>query len=190
MKMKLTDEEQVLFNENANFPYYIVSKYYTQLKNMPSCVDIEDLFQQANIGLCKAVRGFKEDKGYKFASFAATVIHNELKMYIRKFRTDGRTFVVTSLEAPIAGDTGELLFLQDVLSSDYDLADDVCGKVQTDGAYQKFSKGLTDREKAILQGLMEGRNQYQISQDIGISQSYISRIILRLKEKMHILLNK
>jgi RNA polymerase sporulation-specific sigma factor len=61
--------------------------------------EYEDLFQIGCIGLIKAAKTFKEEKGYAFSSYAIPIIRNEILMSLRKKRV-----VTISLDEPIRED--------------------------------------------------------------------------------------
>lgn len=45
--------------------------------------ELEDLMQIGYIGLIKAIKGFDEDKGYKFSTYAVPVITGEIRSQLR-----------------------------------------------------------------------------------------------------------
>ena len=150
---------------------------------------LEDLISIGTIGLMKAIGTYRLDKKIKLATYASRCIENEILMYIRK---TAREKTEVSLDEPINmdGDGNELL-LGDILGTE----EDVVLKPLEDGVdlcvLRQSLRELPQRERELINmryGL-EGRQeltQKEAAQQMGISQSYISRlekrILLRLRK--------
>lgn len=88
---------------------------------------------------------------------------------------------------------GNPLTYIDVLSSDENVSDEVQRKILTDKALKYINTRLSPRERQIIimrYGLMgvPEQTQKQISEKIGISRSYVSRIEKGALEKLRDLL--
>ena len=88
---------------------------------------------------------------------------------------------------------GNPLTYIDVLSSDENVSDEVQRKILTDKALKYINTKLSPRERQIIimrYGLMDTpeQTQKQISEKIGISRSYVSRIEKGALEKLRDLL--
>lgn len=154
-------------------------------------VGIEDLISIGTIGLIKAVGTYKPSKNIKLATYASRCIENEILMHLRKIASLKSE---VSFDEPLNTDwDGNELLLSDILGTDNDLVmrpieADVDRKLLSD-AMEK----LSERERRIitmrfgLNGVPE-RTQKEVADDLGISQSYISRlekrIISRLKREI------
>ena len=150
-------------------------------------VNLEDLISIGTIGLIKAVGTYRREKNIKLATYASRCIENEILMHIRKI-SNQKTEV--SLDEPINMDyDGNELLLSDILGTDEDmimrpLEDDVDLCLLRQAVSQ-----LPDRERTIIHmrfGL-EGRQeltQKEVAQQLGISQSYISRLEKRIMQKL------
>lgn len=150
---------------------------------------LEDLISIGTIGLMKAISTYRLDKKIKLATYASRCIENEILMYIRKTAKE-KTEV--SLDEPINmdGDGNELL-LGDILGTEEDV---VMKPLEEDVdllVLRQSLRELPERERDLINmrfGL-EGRQeltQKEAAQQMGISQSYISRlekrILLRLRK--------
>jgi len=148
---------------------------------------LEDLISIGTIGLMKAVNTYRLDKKIKLATYASRCIENEILMYIRKTSKE-KTEV--SLDEPINmdGDGNELL-LGDILGTEEDVVSrpleedvDLC-------VLRQSLKELPQRERELINmryGL-EGRReltQKEAAQEMGISQSYISRLEKRIMQRL------
>ena len=118
-------------------------------------------------------------------------IANEILM---NFRSQKRRACEVSINDTIDVDRdGNPLTYIDVLSSDENVTDEVQRKILTDKALKYINTKLTPRERQIIimrYGLMgtSEQTQKQISEKIGISRSYVSRIEKGALEKLRDLL--
>ena len=176
---------RILIERNLRLVVYIARRFEN------TGINIEDLISIGTIGLIKAIGTYRTDKNIKLATYASRCIENEILMYLRKNNAQ-RTEV--SLDEPLNTDwDGNELLLSDVLGTD---ADTVMRPIEEDVDRQLLHAALeklSDREKQIilrrfgLRGCRE-QTQKEVADQMGISQSYISRlekrIILRLKKEI------
>ena len=166
----MTDEQKQLVEQNHNLIYFYLHKHN---------LSIEDYYDVAAIGLCKAAITFKKDKS-EFSTYALTCINNEVKMIFRKFfnqRTIPESSVV-SIQQKILGEDGNL-DLESCLSSVVDVEDEAIANA----SIKKFIAGISDREKMILRLYNAGYGQVEISERVGISQGQVSRDINNLLKR-------
>ncbi len=182
------DEESArkeLIEHNLRLVVYIARRFEN------TGINIEDLISIGTIGLIKAVGTYRADKNIKLATYASRCIENEILMYLRK-NANRRGEV--SFDEPLNTDwDGNELLLSDVLGTD---ADVVMRPIEEDVDRSLLAAAisvLSPREKQIVTmrfGLGGGREQTQkeVADQLGISQSYISRlekrIISRLKKEI------
>lgn len=154
-------------------------------------VNLEDLISIGSIGLIKAISTYRRDKNIRLATYASRCIENEILMHIRKI-SNQKTEV--SLDEPINMDyDGNELLLADILGTEEDmilrpLEDEV------DLIILRQAVGeLPDREREIIYmrfglGGRKEQTQKEVAVQMGISQSYISRlekrIMLRLRREL------
>ena len=174
-----------LIERNLRLVVYIARRFEN------TGVGIEDLISIGTIGLIKAVGTYRTDKNIKLATYASRCIENEILMYLRK--NAGRRGEV-SFDEPLNTDwDGNELLLSDVLGTE---ADVVMRPIEEDVERDLLAAAinvLSPREKQIITlrfGLGGGKEQTQkeVADQLGISQSYISRlekrIISRLKKEI------
>lgn len=154
-------------------------------------VNVEDLISIGTIGLIKAVESFQLSKGIKLATYSSRCIENEILMHLRKIANQKTEL---SFDEPLNTDwDGNELLLSDVLGTDGDIVmRPIEAEVDQQLLRQSVSR-LEEREQRIitmrygLDGRPE-RTQKEVAEEMGISQSYISRlekrIISRLKKEM------
>ena len=174
-----------LIERNLRLVVYIARRFEN------TGINIEDLISIGTIGLIKAVSTYKPAKNIKLATYASRCIENEILMYLRK---TANLKSEVSFDEPLNTDwDGNELLLSDILGTENDLVmkpieDDVDRQLLTN-ALEK----LSERERLIitlrfgLDGRQE-RTQKEAADQLGISQSYISRlekrIISRLKKEI------
>ena len=177
--------KQMLIEHNLRLVVYIARRFEN------TGVGIEDLISIGTIGLIKAVNTFKADKKIKLATYSSRCIENEILMHIRKISGQKQEM---SLDEPINTDwDGNELLLSDILGTEEDtvtvrLEDDVDHQL----LWQALEK-LSARERTIVMlryglGGVEEKTQKEVADQMGISQSYISRlekkIMLRLRREI------
>lgn len=174
-----------LIEHNLRLVVYIARRFEN------TGINIEDLISIGTIGLIKAVSTFKTDKSIKLATYSSRCIENEILMYIRK--VSGQKTEI-SLDEPINTDwDGNELLLSDVLGTD---ADAVMRPLEESAEVQLLHEALSrlpEREKTIITmryglGGKKELTQKEVADEMGISQSYISRlekrVMLRLRRDL------
>ena len=177
------DEEakSALIEHNLRLVVYIAKRFEN------TGINIEDLISIGTIGLIKAVNTYKAEKNIKLATYASRCIENESLMYLRK--TSNQRGEV-SFDEPLNTDwDGNELLLSDILGTEEDM---VMKPLEEDTDRQLLSLALNrleDREKLIitlrfgLNGVQE-RTQKEVADQLGISQSYISRLEKRIIDRL------
>lgn len=176
-----------LIVHNLRLVVYIAKKF--ENSNVP----IDDLISIGTIGLIKAVNTFSPDRCTKLATYASRCIENEILMYLRK---TSNTKNEVSIEEPLNTDwDGNELLLSDILGSEPDVVNkDIESELEKKLLLQAVDR-LNSREKLIMEmrfGLNNKKEftQKQVADQLGISQSYISRlekkIIKRLRNELKI----
>ncbi|MBQ7655252.1 MAG: RNA polymerase sporulation sigma factor SigE [Clostridia bacterium] len=171
----------ILIERNLRLVVFIAKKFEN------TSVGIEDLISIGTIGLIKAVNTFNPDKKIKLATYASRCIENEVLMYLRH---TSRLKYEVSLDEPLKTDwDGNELLLSDVLGTESDL---VSRGMEEDAEKQLLGSALSrlsPREQRIMKmrfGLGGGREmtQKEVADQLGISQSYISRLEKRILSRL------
>ena len=186
-RLEQGDQEarQTLIEHNLRLVVYIARRFEN------TGINLEDLISIGTIGLIKAVETYQPAKSIKLATYASRCIENEILMYLRKTASQKTEL---SFDEPLNTDwDGNELLLSDILGTDSDL---VMRPIEADVDRQLLGQAierLEPREKQIITlrfGLNGGqeRTQKEVADQLGISQSYISRlekrIIARLKKEI------
>lgn len=184
-RIEEVEARQELIEHNLRLVVYIARRFEN------TGINIEDLISIGTIGLIKAISTYKIDKNIKLATYASRCIENEILMYLRK---NANRKGEISFDEPLNTDwDGNELLLSDVLGTDADI---VMRPIEEDVDRSLLAaaiESLSPREKQIitLRFGLNGRKeqtQKEVADQLGISQSYISRlekrIISRLKKEI------
>ena len=116
----------LLIERNLRLVSHIVKKYYSKTN------DTEDLISIGTIGLIKAIDSFKPDKGIRLATYASRCIENEILMHFRNIKKNASdVYLGDSLESDRDGNP---LTLQDTISDNRDMAEDLEKKIRWEKA--------------------------------------------------------
>ena len=169
-----SNARNMLIEHNLRLVAHIVKKFENTGE------DAEDLISIGTIGLIKAIESYSEGKGTKLATYAARCIENEILMHLRALK---KTKKDVSLHDPIGQDKeGNEISLIDVLKSE---SEDVIDTIQLNMELEKIKQYieiLDNREKEVIIGrfgldLQKEKTQREIAMELGISRSYVSRIV-------------
>ena len=175
------EARNILVEHNLRLVAHIIKKYYTQ------AAEQEDLISIGTIGLIKAVNTFEPTKNIKLAAYASRCIENEILMYLRKSSNRRQD---ASIDEPLNTDNdGNELLLMDVLTSDQPQVGEELERSAEHAALHRAVARLTPRERRIME-LRFGLNretehtQKEVADQLGISQSYISRLEKRIIRRL------
>lgn len=176
IKLKENGDEKArekLIIHNQRLVAHLVRKYYSSNKNT------EDLVSIGTIGLIKAIDSYNHQSSVRFATYASKCIQNEILMY---FRAQKKLSMEVSMSETIDIDKdGNPLTYMDIIKVDDTIADDLDRKEKSAKAVYFVENMLSERERTIIKlrfGLGNKRpiTQREVSEKLGISRSYVSRI--------------
>lgn len=175
------DAREELIVHNLRLVVYIAKKFES------TGIPVEDLISIGTLGLIKAVNTFRISKNIKLATYASRCIENEILMYLRK--TNSSKAEVSYFEPLNVDWDGNELLLSDVLGSE---PDEVYRDIESEDERIRLYRAvgsLNERERMIMTmrfGIGGGREytQKEVADELGISQSYISRLEKRIIEKI------
>lgn len=145
---------------------------FSVMKNLSIPLTDEDMFQTGIIGLLKAINTFDTSKGYQFSTYAFPIVRNELLMAFRKSKRS--VVAVFSLDDNADIGNGEIVPYAEMIADGKDYEENVVNSMLA----QQIFERLESRGKHIFtMFFIENRTQSEISKALGISQSYVSRII-------------
>lgn len=185
MEILSNQEINDLVVKNRGLAWHIAkkfkSKYYEE----------DDLASIGFIGLIKAANTYNSEKGIKFATYASRCIENEILMCLRKEKKYQNT---VHLEDIVFSDDSNDISLGEMIS---DPEGDFAYKIETEleeeyliGTLIEYVLNQLDSTKKIIMLYrISGKTQKWISERIGISQSYISKIEKKMMSEIKQVLN-
>jgi len=200
---KLTDEEEKMYLEryklhndenarnkliehNLRLVAHIAKKYENTSE------DKDDILSIGIIGLMKAVDSFQITANNKLATYAARCIENEILMTLRANKNKRNTIYLQQAIA-VDKDGNEIELLDMLEDKSINILKSYEDKVMHKNLYEAL-KTLNSREYEIISrryGInRKSQTQKEISKDLNISRSYVSRIEKRALLKLYLLLKK
>ena len=167
-------ERDRFIEENIRLAYRVAEKFRR-------CgVEYDDIVGCCMLGLVKAAGVYMPEKG-KFSTFAVRVMQYEMSTELRNARRKKRSgCYVESLEA----EQEDGLQLAELVPDPHDGYSEVEAAVLHDAWMGK----LTGREKEAARLLVgEGLSQEDAARRMGITQSYVSRIMKDARRKMEVM---
>lgn len=145
---------------------------FSVMQKLSIPVSDEDMFQTGIIGLLKAINTFDFSKGYQFSTYAFPVVRNEILMEFRKIKKSVNASF--SLDDNVDIGDGESVSYAEMIADRKDYEENTVNSMLA----QQIFEELSPREQRIfIMFFVEGKTQREISEALGITQSYISRII-------------
>lgn len=154
--------------------------------------DKKDLVSIGIIGLMKAINTFDTTKKVEFATYAVRCIDNEILMFLRKIKKHQN---VESLDNSVyQGSDGRDIKLEDMLSDDTNIEEDYTDN-ETYQIIRMIVDKLPEREQLIIKlhfGFIDDKTytQKEIADKLQISQSYVSRLVTKIVNKIGVLLKE
>ncbi len=148
-------------------------------------VTLDDLFSVGYYGLMKAAHAYDVSTGIKFATYASRCVMNEFLMFVRSHQRTGSD---TSMDNILnVDDTGNELTLGSLIEDPNDYVSELLEEDFGFALAEELGKFLTPQELLIAAMYLreeDSMNQGGIAKAMGLSQSYVSRIITRATAKI------
>lgn len=166
----MTDEQKKLVEDNHSLIYLVI-------RNMG--LQIEDNYDLAAIGLCKAAINYNSEK-YVFSTYACICIKNEIMHDYRARNMSKRALneSLISYDAPILlRDDGEKISLLEQIKSNASVENEALSRVM----YDEVVEQLGDTDSKVLPFFKIGLKQAEIAKIMGVTQANISRVKRRVE---------
>lgn len=168
----LTESQRELAGKNHNLIYK-----FAKIKE----ADLEEFYGVLAIGLCKAARAYDASSGYKFSTLAYRCMDNEYKMYWREELSSRHipSNMIVSYNKMMEDDDSEGAEFLGIISNRLDSCSLDYSRVET----LEFFHSLSDIQKIVLNGLMDGYRDSELAEYTGFSRSYINHIKKTIRKK-------
>lgn len=178
-----------IIKSNIRLVILIAKKY-----NVEGC-DLEDLVSIGTIGLIKAVDTYDIKRQIRFSTYAVRCIDNEILMNIRKNKIKKNSIQTVNIEDALLCDFegNELKYLDILEDKNSDFVTEIIDNFLS-SELLSIINSLTEKEKMLITLYFgfDGNKykQKEIAHMLGISQSYISRLISHVLKKIKIKIMK
>ena len=198
-KLKTKEEPKLYSKEELwiaveKFVYKMCNKY-TKLETFSQPFD--EILSIALISFCKAYDTYKILSGITFISYLSKIINNDVLVAYRYCKNGEKYYnrkkEELSIEEPIGIDNeGNKLTFLDILSNNLEntVYDYIENKELINTINFCINNILTEKEKIVLYYRLESLTQQKISDILGVSRSYISRLELKACNKIQKYLKK
>lgn len=167
-----------LIEHNLRLVAFIVKKHYTDSK------DQDDLISIGIIGLIKATETFDYERNINFSTYASKCINNQIRMHFRKIKHQ-QTEVY--MNEPVDSDAeGNVITIADIFKDPVNIADEVDLNINMQKLRRYINEELDAREQEIITKrygisnkkypMSKIKTQREVSKELNISRSYVSRI--------------
>lgn len=191
---ELSDEELILIIKEGDIhaEEYLFFKYFYLMKLIVSSFfilggDKEDLFQEAMIGLYKAIKDYNCEKNSSFRTFAELCIKRQIITAVRQASRQKHNPLnnYISINTRTYENSDDLIFLEKYKSSRIvDPEKLIVGKEQAEIIEDIIDKVLSDFEKEVLEHYLEGKTYSEISIMMNKNEKAIDNALQRVKKKI------
>ena len=173
------DDPDRTIKENELLIYYILRNKM----NRDDLVNDEDMIQMARFGIFKAWKSYNPEKAL-WSTYMTRCVTNEIFMELRRRRNPKNKFYDSCerLDRTIDDGEGGTCELQDLLTFDDHSFESIISDHEQ--RWDDIYNSLSLRERSIIHWLDMDYTQAEIGEMIGTSQSYVSRLISKLKTKI------
>nr|MDD6335979.1 RNA polymerase sporulation sigma factor SigH [bacterium] len=146
--------------------------------------DNEDMMQEGMIGLYKAIRDFNPARGVSLHAFADICIRRQMVSAIRAAARHKHSPLNSSvsLDLPMADDDVRLGDL--VASSGANPEEVLLVQESYDTLESRISPMLSEMERRVLRGFLQGKSYSQIAADLGRTPKSIDNALQRIRQKV------
>ena len=183
--VKLTSEQKKIVEDNMDLVHYVLHKHFSSY--FSNAEEYEEIAQVGFLALCSVASRYNDDIA-SFSSYACKFIWGKVLNYIQRYprfafsirdNTKYKAIPYESLNFPIyCSDNGIDTELIDIVPDNNDVLDSV---EFYDMLYYAFQEANPDYGLKILSFKLQGLKQSEISERIGICQSFVSKIISKAK---------
>ncbi len=196
--IKLSDEELVSKYQNGDNEAadFLVCKYknLVRMHSRPYFLigaDSDDLIQEAMIGLYKAIRDYKADRGVVFMTFASLCIERQIITAVDSYnrQNNGPLNTYVSLYTPVTDESGGDAVLSDVISSEEKLNPETIfiAAEQTGQFLTNLKRNLSKLECRILELYIGGFSYAEIASKLGKTIKSVDNAIQRIRNKINLI---
>lgn len=173
-----------LIRENINLIHIIIKKNYPHVKQ--DSYEYEDMFSDGLYGMYKAAINFKIDRGCEFSTFANKCILNQINMSYRYSKKHKNLISLYTSIQNLNGKNSDRdeIFLLDCIEDTSDTYFPIKQKIFITALKNSLLELPEKDQKLFTMRYIQKLKQREISVELGITQSSISRMLQRINLKL------
>lgn len=173
-----------LIRENINLIHMIIKKNYPHVKQ--DSYEYEDMFSDGLYGMYKAAINFKIDRGCEFSTFANKCILNQINMSYRYSKKHKNLISLYTSVQNLNGKNSDRdeIFLLDCIEDTSDTYFPIKQKIFVTALKNSLLELPEKDQKLFTMRYIQKLKQREISVELGITQSSISRMLQRINLKL------
>lgn len=173
-----------LIRENINLIHIIIKKNYPHVKQ--DSYEYEDMFSDGLYGMYKAAINFKIDRGCEFSTFANKCILNQINMSYRYSKKHKNLISLYTSIQNLNGKNSDRdeIFLLDCIEDTSDTYFPIKQKIFVTALKNSLLELPEKDQKLFTMRYIQKLKQREISVELGMTQSNISRVLQRINLKL------
>ena len=162
--------------DNINLIYFVLKQLNIYNRN-----GIDEYFDVGMIGLTKGIQTYTESKG-SLSNYLVNCIKNEILMELRNQKTGKRNNGVKPIS--INTPTTDNLTIEDTIKSNFDMLEYEIKNERIKELGIAINTLKPVEKRVIIDIYFNNKTQLEIAEEIGVRQSYISRIKTKAIRKL------
>ena len=173
-----------LIRENINLIHIIIKKNYPHVKQ--DSYEYEDMFSDGLYGMYKAAINFKIDRGCEFSTFANKCILNQINMSYRYSKKHKNLISLYTSVQNLNGKNSDRdeIFLLDCIEDTNDTYFPIKQKIFVTALKNSLLELPEKDQKLFTMRYIQKLKQREISVELGMTQSNISRMLQRINLRL------
>lgn len=173
-----------LISENINLVHNAIKKNYPYVKL--GSYEYEDMFSDGLYGMYKAAINFNIDSGYAFSTFAIKCILNQINISYRYSKKHKNLISLYTSVQNLNGKNSDKdeIFLLDCIEDTNDTYLPIKQNLFVAALKNSFLELPEKDQKIFIMRYIQNLKQKEMSAELGISQSNVSRILQKINLKL------
>ena len=173
-----------LIRENINLIHIIIKKNYPYIKQ--DSYEYEDMFSDGLYGIYKAAINFKIDRDCTFSTFASKCILNQIKLSYRYSKKHKNLISLYTFIQNLNGENSDRdeIFLLDCIEDTSDTYFPIKQKIFVTALKNSLLELPERDQKLFTMRYIQNLKQREISTELGVTQSNISRVLQKINLKL------
>ncbi len=150
-------------------------------------LDRDDVVQEGRVGLYKAIRDFRREKGASFRGFSQLCVHRQLVSAIKKANRQKHIPLNSSasLDKTLDYDNESGRSFNEILPDEGENLEKkfICQEILT-LIMQDLERELTDLEWDVFMSYLESKSYQEISEDLDVSVKTVDNALQRARKKI------